>query len=80
LHSPEVESKSGLATVTVIVLNHNGKRLLPECFHSLVAMLNYPKERLQLIMVDNGPTDGSVEHMKANFECFERADSETPHH
>ena len=31
-------------------------------------------------MVDNGPTDGSVEHMKANFECFERADSETPHH
>jgi len=31
-------------------------------------------------MVDNGSADGSVEHMKANFEVFERADGETPDH
>lgn len=67
LQNSGVESKNGLPMVSVIVLNYNGKRFLQDCFHSLVGTLNYPKERLQLIMVDNGSSDGSVEYMEANF-------------
>lgn len=71
LHNPEAESNNALPTVSVIVLNYNGKRFLQGCFNSLVETLNYPKERLQLIMVDNGSSDGSAEYMEANFPGVE---------
>lgn len=56
----------GLPSVSVIVLNHNGREHLHPCFASL-SSLDYPQERLELILVDNGSTDGSIGDMKANF-------------
>lgn len=55
-----------LPTVSVIVLNYNGKRHLETCFPSLLD-LRYPKERLELVMVDNDSRDGSVEFMRRNY-------------
>jgi len=52
--------------VSVIVVNYNGKKFLKDCFESLMN-LNYPKSRLEIIMVDNGSTDGSIEFVKENF-------------
>jgi GT2 family glycosyltransferase len=43
--------------VSVIVVNWNGEAYLAECVDSLVAQ-TYP--RLEIIVVDNGSTDGSV--------------------
>lgn len=60
------DKAAGLPRATVIVLNHNGVGYLEECFRSLEA-LNYPDDKLELMLVDNASTDGSVEYVRTNF-------------
>lgn len=52
--------------VTVITVNYNGKKYLKDCFNSLYE-LDYPPDKLEIIMVDNGSTDDSMEFIKNNF-------------
>lgn len=52
--------------VSVVVVNYNGMRHLPTCFKSLLET-QYPCERLEVILVDNGSTDGSLALMAAQF-------------
>lgn len=52
------------AFVSVIILNWNGRRLLRDCLSSLVTQ-TYPN--YELILVDNGSTDDSVEYVHVNF-------------
>ena len=47
-----------LPSVAIVVLNYEGLRHLDGCFESLRA-LDYPAERLEVILVDNGSTDDS---------------------
>lgn len=47
--------------VSVIILNYNGRKLLKPCLSSVLNS-NYPN--LEIIFVDNGSTDGSVEFVK----------------
>jgi GT2 family glycosyltransferase/glycosyltransferase involved in cell wall biosynthesis len=58
--------KSKIPTVSVVVLNYNGLRHLETCFTSLLS-LDYPKDRLELLLVDNGSADGSLEFMRERF-------------
>ena len=46
--------------VSVIIVSWNGKEHLGPCLASLAAS-DYPADRLEVIVVDNGSTDGSVE-------------------
>lgn len=46
-------------TVSVIVPVYNGARTLSPCLDSLLA-LNYPPEKLEIIVVDNASTDGTA--------------------
>ncbi len=55
-----------LPSVSVIVLNYNGQEHLETCFRSLQG-LDYPVDRLELMLVDNASTDGSVEFMRTHF-------------
>jgi GT2 family glycosyltransferase len=55
-----------LPTISIIVLNYNGKKYLNDCFFSL-AKINYPTEKLEVILVDNGSSDGSVDYVKLNY-------------
>lgn len=55
-----------LPKITVIVLNFNGKTHLETCFQSLLQM-DYPAGKLELMLVDNASSDGSVELMRARF-------------
>jgi GT2 family glycosyltransferase/glycosyltransferase involved in cell wall biosynthesis len=52
--------------VSIIVVNFNGVKFLKDCFNSLFN-LNYPKSKLEIIMVDNGSTDNSIEFVRNNF-------------
>lgn len=52
--------------VSVVIVNLNGKTHLNECLKSLMR-LDYPKDRLEVIIVDNGSQDGSVEYIEAKF-------------
>ncbi len=55
-----------LPFVSIITVNYNGKHLLEGCFDLLLA-LNYPKNRLEIIMVDNGSQDSSIEYVKGRY-------------
>ncbi len=62
----EKEITNELPSVSIIILTYNGKRHLKECFES-IEQLNYPKNKREVIMVDNASSDGSVEYIKKNF-------------
>lgn len=51
-------------TVSVIVVNYNGKRFLNNCLTSLKSQ-TYPVT--EVILVDNGSSDGSVEFVEEKF-------------
>lgn len=54
------------ATVTIVVVNLNGRQWLSECLDSLAAQ-DYPSGHVETIVVDNGSTDGSVPFMRAGY-------------
>lgn len=53
-------------TVTVIVLNYNGLTHLKDCFSSLTK-IEYPSDRLELMLVDNASKDGSIEYIQSHY-------------
>ncbi len=54
------EPGSNPLLVTVVVLNYNGRDHLEQCLPSLLD-LEFPRDQLELLVVDNGSTDGSEE-------------------
>ncbi|MBI4386906.1 MAG: glycosyltransferase [Elusimicrobia bacterium] len=52
--------------VSVVVVSHNGKVLLPACLAS-VRRLDYPRRRIETIVVDNASTDGTAEWLKRGY-------------
>jgi GT2 family glycosyltransferase len=54
-------------TVSVITVSVNGKKWLKSLFESILAS-NYPSNKLEIIYVDNGSTDGSIEFVKDLFK------------
>ena len=53
-------------TVSIIIPNCNGRAHLEDCLSSLRA-LNYPSDRREIILVDNGSSDGSVEYVQESY-------------
>lgn len=62
--------------VSVVVVNYNGARHLEACFASLLAQ-NYPSECIELILVDNGSRDGSLELMAGRFPAVKIVANDT---
>lgn len=58
-------AEKDLPRCTIVILNLNGKHHLEPCFKSL-ALLDYPRERLEILLIDNASSDGSVEEMRAH--------------
>lgn len=50
--------------ISVVIPNWNGKKLLPICLNSLK---NQTCKDFEIIVVDNGSTDGSVDFIKKNY-------------
>lgn len=55
---------SSIPLVSVIVVNYNGKVFLKKCLSSLSSQ-SYPD--IEIILVDNGSSDGSTEYVRKNF-------------
>src|SRR6187455_1365271 len=53
-------------TVSVLVLNLNGREYLDSCLASLEAQV-YPRDRFEIVVVDNGSTDGSLELVSSTY-------------
>lgn len=68
----DVENRNPL--VSIVVLNWNGKDFLEKCFSSLLDCKYGPKE---IIMVDNGSTDGSIEYVENHFPSIKIVKNKT---
>lgn len=55
-----------LPLVSIIIVNYDGKHFLGECLHSL-DNLAYPRDKFEVILVDNASTDGSVQYVQEAF-------------
>lgn len=53
-------------TVSVIIPNYNGRRFLATCLEALRRQ-TYPRDRMEVILVDDASTDDSVPFVKAHF-------------
>ncbi|MBN1633700.1 MAG: glycosyltransferase family 2 protein [Ignavibacteria bacterium] len=51
-------------SVSIIILNYNGKHYLKECIDSV---LSQSYRDFEIILVDNGSSDGSIEYVKQQF-------------
>jgi hypothetical protein len=56
--------KSSNPLISVIIVNYNGKRFLFDCLSSILSQVYCPVE---VIIVDNASSDGSVEYSQKNF-------------
>jgi GT2 family glycosyltransferase len=57
-------------SVSIITVNYNGLKYLADLFNS-ISGLDYPKEKIQTIMVDNCSKDASVDFVKNNYPFVE---------
>jgi GT2 family glycosyltransferase len=55
-----------LPVCSIVVVNYNGLRYLDDCLRAL-ENLQYPRDLLDIIMVDNGSQDGSVGFVEEAF-------------
>ena len=55
-----------LPRVSVIIVNYNGMPFLKNCLSSVLNS-DYPKDKLEVIVIDNASTDGSAEYISENF-------------
>ena len=55
-----------LPSVSIVIVNYNGKKFMKECLDS-VFNLDYPKEKMEVLVVDNGSRDGSQEFMRKKY-------------
>ncbi|WZL73642.1 glycosyltransferase [Clostridiaceae bacterium 35-E11] len=54
------------SVISFIIVNFNGKEHLKDCFNTIFNQ-NYPKDKIEIIMVDNGSEDGSIDYVEKNF-------------
>jgi GT2 family glycosyltransferase len=52
--------------ISIITVNLNGKDYLKGCLDSL-KNLNYPKDKIEIIVVDNGSNDNSVKFLSSDY-------------
>lgn len=52
--------------VSFLIINYNGLEHLKQCFKT-ISKINYPKDKIEIIMVDNGSSDASIEFATNNF-------------
>lgn len=66
MNAHKVDEKKYLPKVSIIIVNFNGRSLIENCLNSLFSS-NYPLNKLEIIVVDNGSTDNSVSFVRRNF-------------
>ncbi len=64
-----------LPRVSIIILNWNGRHHLEPCFKTL-RELDYPKDRLEVVLIDNGSDDGSQAEARAKHSWVRLIENE----
>jgi GT2 family glycosyltransferase len=61
--------KPDSSKTTIIIVNWDGKHLLRECLAAVIEAVEHDGRGHEILVVDNGSTDGSVEFIRQNFPC-----------
>jgi len=64
-----MERKMAQELVSIVIVTRNRKEVTSECLKSVLAM-NYP--HFEVILVDNGSTDGTAEEIKKRFSILKK--------
>ncbi|MBN1913727.1 MAG: glycosyltransferase, partial [Candidatus Omnitrophica bacterium] len=59
--------KNKLPSVSIIIAHFNGRRLIKNCLEALYR-IDYPKDKFEVLVVDNGSCDGSLEYIKNKYK------------
>lgn len=54
-------------TISIIIPNWNGLHLLKKCIPSVIKAVSAYGDDVEIIVVDNGSSDGSVDYLQSNF-------------
>src|SRR5262245_27704448 len=54
-------------SASIIILNWDGKHLLQECLPAVIEAVRCDGRNHEIVVVDNGSTDGSVDFVHRNF-------------
>jgi GT2 family glycosyltransferase len=63
---PAPEEPAAWPRVAVLILNYNGWRYMPACLEALAAT-DYPAGQLEIVVIDNASSDGTVAQMRARY-------------
>jgi len=63
---PELYPVKKERSVQIIIVNHNGRDYLEDCLSNLEQQ-DYPRDCLDILVVDNASVDGSVEFIQSRF-------------
>lgn len=59
-----------LPSVAILILNWNGKDVTYNCASSIIRNTDYPRDKLKIVVIDNGSSDGSYYHLKRKLYPF----------
>jgi len=65
-HPETLAARASLPRVSSFIVNYNGVHWLSRCLESVLA-LSYPRDRCEVVVVDNGSTDESQDMVRARF-------------
>jgi len=65
LESEAIDGETTFPSVSIIVATLNSESTIDECLRSILE-LDYPKDLLEVIVIDGGSEDSTVEHVKAH--------------
>lgn len=73
---PELSEKEhGVPFVSIVILTFNSEKTLDSCLHA-ISLLDYPAERLEVIIVDNGSNDLTLRiARKHSSRCYAKPDA-----
>ncbi len=60
--------------VSILLVSYNSKRYMEDCLHAIQRHVSVPYE---VILVDNGSSDGTAEHVRSTFPAVRVVQSET---
>jgi GT2 family glycosyltransferase len=64
---PSSAEEGSSPTATIVIVNWDGKHLLTECLPSVIEAVNHAGRKHEILVVDNGSTDGSVQFIQQHF-------------